>query len=1587
MPSRFFSRRGKSSRRKKEKESEPAAAAAADDPADGNAAVASGSDTAVGAAADTAAILTPPQSTEPLMVDGESGAAAPLASPPPWARVLSAEQEAEVASWKKQRTELAEKTALQNVRKPIIRKADHANAFLIDCPTGCTTWYTLSPMTADFSTKAAFPEPDGDGVLKASGAGPFETESFELQDGTTSMVCRAVAVRNDDGKKSGLAGLEVPTYPAQGPLVELNDQTGMVTVQPAAAILEADKVDFTFEWRYQASTDAWAPYTEPLCPTEHGVILARSQTVWCTRSAVEKFTVPQAPPPRMVPVLDKATAKPIAFKVFDADMGGSVRVCYAWDEAADPASRECVDDTIEVDTHRAGERRLSVLVFQSNRLPYRHVMDVIVPQLPPLRLGDTEEVDGKGLQVTVDGPAGFPQAKLYYSWNKTAIAGKDGGCTRVIGRKVPVITNRVGSRTLSVIASYPGHTSSSTKRSYDVGRSSQPAITVASHHPEPTDDDAAFGLTELVGSHVVTIEHDNAFANIVYCFAPPGDAAAKPFVLYSKPFTLEADRELVVSAQAVTPGDVPSEVATLHLPRVTVAIDVPRATPPTVAKNPDGATLSSVSDNDMIHFHWIINGDKGKAVTCPSGTTVPLDTEALGEHNLVACTTAEGVDESESVVTTFYVGQLPEPVVVSMDRGNGILFKPYNLKGEKRRGNADVLPDVDDGNVDVLCAFGVSKKGGRLLPDSPELTWTSPRVQDLDAWRPVPRDLRGKIAPLPFLGKEYLPQTSILDQHGLYLHIWARTICPGWAPSKMLVREAVKIEKIPASQNEDVSLRRVEAPSVGFVRHEPEPVAFDEKLKTAADATVPMELMPRCFHPLSIEDGAALLTAQAKEYGFGDTHILVPHPEKERSFLILTTGTAKRYAVDVLDDGHFAVEGIKYGEHRNLIKFMDAITKPGSFKVDLGKPILNDFSKQQVEREQEVSTAQSRHEEVLRLAKEAKVRQKEEALAKQEADQQAKAVAAEEAEPKDLKKQVKRMVVKREQAELEAAEAANRMQVLDEQSKAIGIAPNDGGDAKVLDDQRTSLAPPHASKSRQGHAIADNGDSDKRVSHETRQTKLSPPTPPEENMQAFTADVQEAYEAPEVIKRATTQPTDTQAAGQSAHSDEGGDSDDSIYADAELAKSKSKAAASKAQASRAAAHAASKDAAPHARTPEEPGTKATKKKVATMVVKVIRNAGEKWGFGLAKTADGFGTIASVKEIGAASRVKQIVAGARVFEFDGKPMKSLDLKAIAVSMKTKTEITLRIGRPAARAAPPQDDNGEYSKFVSQKDADPELPPIPRKVGPKQATKQRSGPAAKGASASAKKQSEKHPSKQVVKQPPQGTTRQSIKQTAKQSTRPTPEKRQLTEESARQPGKQPARSPSQQPKRQLTKESARQSAKQPATAAAKAVSQQPKGKLTKESARQSSKQPARSPVKQPLKKSARQSSGQVTQQSAKQPPGQQARKGAKTNSVASADDEGNYGVPSISNKKGSAKGRPKAQRVPAPVRPPKASAEAEYVMPSPRQQTSKQGSSKKAKRVAPAPAEDEDDSMYVVPSLKKDNKERPSQDRARKGSKQK
>lgn len=337
-----------------------------------------------------------------------------------------------------------------------------------------------------------------------------------------------------------------------------------MTVAARDDVPDADTDTYTFEWKLQSSTDGWLPYTDPVVLTEHGVVTARAQTVWCTRSAVVQHVVSQAPPPRMIPVLDKPTGATTAYKVFDGQMGNGVRVFYVWDEFDGPipatvTSTECTDDVIQVNTERGGARTLSLLVTQPKRVPVRLEMKIDVPQLPLPKLSDAEGDESSGLHVRVDKPEGFPSAKMYYSWNKTAVVG--GGCTRVLGPTVPVLTNRNGLRTLSVIAICPGHFPGTVNKTFDIECTAAPTIAAAAHKGDLSEADADFGITEIVGSYEITLEHENPFARIIYCVGSADDKVkAKPTIEYKGPFTVEADTNLLVSAQATAPGEAISEV-------------------------------------------------------------------------------------------------------------------------------------------------------------------------------------------------------------------------------------------------------------------------------------------------------------------------------------------------------------------------------------------------------------------------------------------------------------------------------------------------------------------------------------------------------------------------------------------------------------------------------------------------------------------------------------------------------------------------------------------------------------------------------------------------------------------------------------------------------------------------------------------------------------------------------------------------------------------------------------------------------------------------------------------------------------------
>ena len=117
-----------------------------------------------------------------------------------------------------------------------------------------------------------------------------------------------------------MAGLEIPTLPALGPTITLNDQTGEITLSPGAFYQELGVDDprvatHSFEWTVMGSPSGWAVYDGPVKLKEQCVVLARAKTVWSNRSAVEKFTASRAPTPRMVPIADKVTGVTTAFKV------------------------------------------------------------------------------------------------------------------------------------------------------------------------------------------------------------------------------------------------------------------------------------------------------------------------------------------------------------------------------------------------------------------------------------------------------------------------------------------------------------------------------------------------------------------------------------------------------------------------------------------------------------------------------------------------------------------------------------------------------------------------------------------------------------------------------------------------------------------------------------------------------------------------------------------------------------------------------------------------------------------------------------------------------------------------------------------------------------------------------------------------------------------------------------------------------------------------------------------------------------------------------------------------------------------------
>eukprot|EP00038_Savillea_parva_P029761 m.73317 g.73317 ORF g.73317 m.73317 type:complete len:951 (-) comp8831_c0_seq1:151-3003(-) len=737
---------------------------------------------------------------------------------------------ADAEEWKTQRAKAVENLAQLTIRKPILRKADDTNAFFIDCPQDCTVWYTLTCLSTDFKNRAPIPEPGAEGVYKVQGGGQVMSETVDIEDGSTSVMCRAIAVRDEDGKQSGMAGLEIPVYPAHSPVIQLNDTTGEVCI-----VAREDGSDTTtahggascsFEYNIQYtrgdSAGEWTVYDGPFTLKDQGTIRARAQSVWCTRSAVAQTTAYQVPPARMIPVVDKPTRAVTAYKVFGGNMGNGIRVYYAWDQdgevdvTASTDSTECTNDVIDVVLDRPGERTLSVLVTQPNRMPSRSRVSVTVPALPAPTLGDTESDDTqKGLFVTVTPPQGFPTATMYYSWLKKATLDGTTG-SRVKGSSVPVLANRTGARTLSVVAGYPGHVASSAERAYHIECSETPVITARSTEPQIDDTQVEFGTLEFVGTHTVSIKHANPFATVMYSITPASDAKGKqhrkPSIIYKEPFVIDADKEVVVSAEAVAPGEAPSELTSIRLDKLITTIDRQQTVQPKLTTSPGGVTVTCASHGANLHCTWVVNGQRGDPFAVTSGTKVPVDVSQPGTHVLEVYAAADGLGDSETVTETVTVKQLPPPQVNMVDKANGVYFKMFNTSSP---------PGINTSDVSVRVAFGVSKKGGDLSPTDSSLTWTSKKIGDAEAWASLPHDFKGNLKPMPFMRNEYLPATGQLDVLGSYFHVWARNTAPGWTPSEVYTHQALRITDMSSATGGDVKLRNVKKPTLGGTPHTP----------------------------------------------------------------------------------------------------------------------------------------------------------------------------------------------------------------------------------------------------------------------------------------------------------------------------------------------------------------------------------------------------------------------------------------------------------------------------------------------------------------------------------------------------------------------------------------------------------------------------------------------------------------------------------------------------------------------------------------------------------------------------------------------
>jgi hypothetical protein len=376
---------------------------------------------------------------------------------------------------------------------------------------------------------------------------------------------------------------------------------------------------------------------------------------------------------------------------------------------------------------------------------------------------------------------------------------------------------------------------------------------------------------------------------------------------------------------------------------------------------PRGVKLESASHTAEIHYAWTVNGTANDEQTVCSGSSVLLDASVTGTHVLNARVSDKGLTDSPPASTSITVERVPEPKVLKIDRTTGVHL------------NA-LVKSVAPSDVDVQCAFGVTRKGGHVTPTDSTLTWVSVGAADPNSWRSVTRDQRGKLKPVPFHSAEYLPDTSRLDTHGAYLHIWARSLVPGWAPSKIYTHPPVKMSDMVGT---------IDAVHKG-----------GSKLKASVVA-LPIEMMPPCFHNLSLADGKERMADQQFGFGFDEAHIMLPNPEGT-GFVLLTTSTATHFLIGVSDKGLFEINGKPFGSYKNITKFVAAVTTPGAFTTDLGRPVLNELARQQAPRTENDAYRLAEKQRVDDQAR-AKEKEAKRSRAKDEADRRA-AEQAKEAE-------------------------------------------------------------------------------------------------------------------------------------------------------------------------------------------------------------------------------------------------------------------------------------------------------------------------------------------------------------------------------------------------------------------------------------------------------------------------------------------------------------------------------------------------------------------------------------------------------------